>query len=57
MHIYITYHLGWWSPTQKWLTKISVIYNFGQLFYITNIFWSKMTDQNYKMSDIFIGHF
>jgi hypothetical protein len=34
------HHLGWWSPTQEWLTKISAILD-------QNIYWySGMADQN-----------
>jgi hypothetical protein len=51
------WNLGWWSPTQKWLTKIWVICNFGQPFQIVNIFWSRMADQNRKMAVIFVSYF
>jgi hypothetical protein len=34
-----------------------VIYDFDQSFHITNIFWSRMIDQNYKMPDIVVSHF
>jgi hypothetical protein len=51
------WNLGWWSPTQKWLTKIWVICNFGQPFQIVNIFWSRMADQNRKMAIIFVSYF
>jgi hypothetical protein len=30
--------LSIWSPTQKWLTKMLAIYDFGQPFQIVNIF-------------------
>jgi hypothetical protein len=32
---------------------MSVIYDFGQPFYIVYIFWSRIADQNCKMADIF----
>jgi hypothetical protein len=34
-----------------------VIYDFNQLFYIINIFWPRIADQNYEMIDIFVNHF
>jgi hypothetical protein len=36
---------------------MSTIYDFGQPFYIANIFWFRMTDKNHKMTDILVNHF
>jgi hypothetical protein len=36
---------------------MSVIYDFGQLFQIVNIFYSRMAHKNHKMTDILINHF
>jgi hypothetical protein len=51
------YHLVWWSPTEVWLSKVSAICDFGQPFHIANIFCSRMIDQNYEMTNIFVSHF
>jgi hypothetical protein len=48
IYIHAIHHLGWWSLTQKWLTKMSAIHDFCQPFQIANIFWSGMTDQNHE---------
>jgi hypothetical protein len=36
---------------------MSAIYDFGQLFQISNIFYSIMADKNHEMTDILISHF
>jgi hypothetical protein len=39
-HTNVIHHIGWSSPTQEWLTKMSAIQDFCQPFQTTNIYGS-----------------
>jgi hypothetical protein len=44
-------------PNKKWLTKISVIYDFSRPFQIINIFCCRMSDKNHELTNVLVSYF